>query len=42
MVRNWEVTSENNKIEKLLLTLATSNFQGLFLNKFDLSQVALK
>ena len=38
MARNaqvWKATSANHKIRKLLFTLATSNFQELFVIKFD-------
>ena len=36
MLRFQTVTSSNLKIENPLLTLATSNIQGLFMNEFDL------
>ena len=36
MLRFWKVTSENLKIDKLPLNLATSIFQELFIINFDL------
>ena len=36
MLRFWKVTLANLKIRKLPVTLATSNFQLLIVNKLDL------
>ena len=35
MLRFWQVTSENLKSGKFAITLATSNFHELCINKFD-------
>ena len=39
LLRFWKVPSANLKIGKYFLTLAPSNFQELFVNKFDASLV---